>query len=449
MGYKEFINQDEISLKNNDARENLFNKSLKHIENEEFINRSKIGSFGFSRKRKILFKDLVVFLTQKMQSSLQRSLNRFYKDVTGGDFNIQYVTKGALTQARSKLKHEAFIELNHEVGGDFYNDFPYIKWKEFRLVGADGSTLILPNHPSVKEEFGEHSFGPKADSLRSLARVSILYDVLNLITIDAQIAPLEKGEGKMLKEQIQFLKPGDLLLCDRGYPSLSLMFELHARKIDFCIRMTEGWWLEVRKMLKEGEKDKIVIFKLPKADHELMSQYQIIDPSFICRLIVIELPDGKNEILCTSLLDKDKFPIECFSELYHNRWNIEEGYKLFKDRIEIEQFSGKTALAVKQDFYAKIYLMSLCAALAFPIEEKVRQETKENKRLYKHKINRTNALSMLCDLSPKIFYKNCFQPAMKAFDHFLLKTTEIVRPNRSYLRKKNTKQPPAMNYKQL
>ena len=449
MGYKGGINQDVISLIFNNERENLFNNTLKHIENEEFINRSKVGSYGFTRHRKISFKDLIVFISQNMQSSLQRSLNRFYKEVTSGDFNIQYVTKGAVTQARSKLKHEAFIELNQGVCKDFYNDFPYYKWNNFRLIGCDGSTLVLPNHPSIKEEFGEHSYGPNADSPKSLARTSILYDVLNLMTIDAQIAPLEKGEREMLKEQIEFIKPEDLLLTDRGYPSYALMFALLANGIDFCIRMKETWWLDVRKLLKEGVNDKIVTFRLPKEDYDLMKQYNKTNPSFTCRLIVIDLPDGKKEILCTSLLDKDKFPLECFSELYHYRWNIEEGYKLFKARVEIEKFSGKTSLAVKQDFFAKVYIMSLCAALAFPIEDKVRQETLQANRKYKHKINRTNAISLLCDISPKIFYKDCFKQAMEAFDYILLKTTEIVRPNRSFKRKKYPKKIPSMIYKQL
>ncbi len=69
--------------------------------------------------------------------------------------------------------------------------------------------------------------------------------------------------------------------------------------------------------------------------------------------------------------------VEEIGELYHYRWNEEEGYKLFKSRLEIENFSGKTALAVKQDFFAKVFIMSLCATLAFPIEEKVKKEVNE------------------------------------------------------------------------
>ena len=66
-----------------------------------------------------------------------------------------------------------------------------------------------------------------------------------------------------------------------------------------------------------------------------------------------------------------------FVNLYECRWKIEEGYKLLKARVELENFSGKTALAVKQDFFAKIFMMSLSAILAFPIEERIKKEIKK------------------------------------------------------------------------
>jgi hypothetical protein len=78
---------------------------------------------------------------------------------------------------------------------------------------------------------------------------------------------------------------------------------------------------------------------------------------------------------------------------------ISEGYKLFKSRVEVENFSGKTDRAVKQDFYAKVFMMNLCAILAFPGEEKVRAEFEQEKNKYKRKINRTAALSMTSNVS--------------------------------------------------
>jgi hypothetical protein len=177
-----------------------------------------------------------------VKSSLQRELGGFYKEVTGSDFNIRQVTKGAFSQARVKLKPEAFIELNTSVVNTFYQGAPWLAWCGFRLLAVDGSRLVLPNHPSVVEEFGQHQFGPNAGSPCSLALCSMLYDPLNLLTIDAQLAPYSSSERDLFYQHLEHVKEGDLLLLDRGYPSIALLFLLTAKNIHFCARMKEDWW---------------------------------------------------------------------------------------------------------------------------------------------------------------------------------------------------------------
>lgn len=136
-----------------------------------------------------------------------------------------------------------------------------------------------------------------------------------------------------------------------------------------------------------------------------MEEYPELSEELTFRLICIDLDNGEKEILCTSLTDMDKYVYSDFSELYHFRWNIEEGYKFFKSRVEVENFSGKTARAVKQDFYAKVFMMNLCAILAFPVEERVRAEFDQEKNKHNRKINRTAALSMTSNISIGLFVK--------------------------------------------
>lgn len=385
-----------------------------------------------------------------MKSSLQRELDAFYKEVSGADFNIRTVTKGAFTQARAKLNPDSFIELNDNVNATFYSGAPYHVWNEMRILAADGSRLVLPNHASVKEEFGVHGFGPLADSKKSLATISFLYDVLNLVTVDAQIAPYTSSERDLLYKHLKKVNPGDLLLLDRGYPSISLLFLLHAMGIEFCMRMKEDWWLKVKEFRDSGEKDRLVYFSLPKKDRLLLQEYpEVINEQLCCRLVCVDLGNGNKEILCTSLTDIEKFQSDNIAELYHFRWGEEEGYKLFKARIEVENFSGKTAWAVKQDFYAKVFVMSLCAVLAFPIEEKVRQESAESANMHMKKINRTSAISLLSQLTIGFFIKKLVPDALCAFDSIVEKTTEIIRPGRKCVRNKRPKRLYHMNYKPL
>jgi hypothetical protein len=286
-----------------------------------------------------------VFISRGVKSSLQRELDSFYKEVTGSDFNIREVTKGAFTQARSKLNHEVFVKLNESVNNTFYSEAPYLVWNNMRLLSVDGTRLVLPNHKSVIEEFGEHGFGPKADSKRSLAMGSFLYDPINMLTLDAQITSYASSERELLYKHLEKVKKEDLLLLDRGYPSIALIFLLKAKGIQFCMRMKENWWLNVKEFLESGKSHQIVSFRLPKKDRHILKDYPgMFEDQVKCRLVRVELPNGEKEILCTSLIDSQKYPVEDIAELYHYRWNEEEGYKLFKARMEVENFSGKTAL---------------------------------------------------------------------------------------------------------
>jgi hypothetical protein len=280
--------------------------------------------------------------------------------------------------------------------------------------------------------------------------MSMLYDVLNFTTLDAQMDKYDTCERELARKHFDYIKPGeDLLLLDRGYPSLPLMFELQQRGIHYCIRMREDWWLEVRKMIAAGQKDKVVTFKLPAKDKALLKQYNTTNDTINCRLVVVDLPEGGTEVLCTSVLDKAILPYECFATLYHYRWNIEEGYKLYKCRIQLEAFSGKTANAVKQDFFSKVFMMTTTAVLAFPVEEKIKQEQQQNGRKYHNKVNRTNALAMVKEISVKVLIDKMIKPALNALDKILKYTTEIIRPNRKFKRNKLKKKPPSINYKQL
>lgn len=391
-----------------------------------------------------------MFISRGVKSSLQRELDSFYKEATGNEFNIRVATKSAFTKSRAKLKHEAFIELNDNVNQTFYKEAPYLVWNQMRLLSVDGTRLVLPNHKSVVEEFGEHSFGPNADSKRSLALASFLYDSLNLLTLDARIAPYSSSERDLLYQHLDKVKMGDMLLLDRGYPSIALLFQLMAKGIVFCVRMKEDWWLSVKEFMESGEKERIVSYKLPKKDREQLKDYpEMVDKEIKCRLVCVELENGEKEVLCTSLTDIEQYPHEDFCELYHFRWGIEESYKLFKARAEVERFSGKTALAVKQDFFAKVFMMSLSAVLAFPIEEKVKKEYQEANTKHPQKINRTSALSMLMSISVGLFLKKLVKKAIAAFDSIVSQTKEIIRTGRKNERKKRPKKLFYMNYKPL
>lgn len=385
------------------------------------------------------------------KTTLQRELDSFYKDINKADFSVRFVTKSAFSQARSKINPLAFKHLSRIALSTFYQDAPTKKWKNMRVLACDGTKLMLPRHRTIIHEFGTQYVGPNADVARHMALASILYDTENLVPIDSQIASCDHSERDLLKKHLNYTQKGDLLVLDRGYPAQWLFFLLYAKELDFCIRLSDYNWGVSEKFSNSELQQTTVQIGLAKKDQKHLEGYpEFYDKTLSVRLVKVKLSTGETEILCTSLLNEEQFPISDFQELYHKRWTAEEAFKMLKSRIEIENFSGKTALAVRQDFYAKMLAITLCSVLAFPIEERIITEYQADKnRKHSQKINRTSAVAMLQQILIPSFIRRKFQQALQAFDDLVAKTREIVRPNRSNPRKHKPPKRYYMNYKGL
>jgi hypothetical protein len=384
-----------------------------------------------------------------MNRSMSKEMNALFSFLIDENYTIEEATKGALTQARRKLKPEGFIELSDLSVASFYENEEYKKWNNYRLLAIDGSTINLPTHSSLEANFPIINVGRNADVPRHMARISLLHDVLNCITLDAQIGSFKTDERTLMHNHLNRveLQKDDLLLVDRGYCSIALMYSLIKEGTHFCMRMKDNWWKVVQEFQEEDCLSKIVSIELPKKDLYLKNAYNSQDSSVKVRLVKIKLSTGESEILATSLLEEEKYSLENLKELYHLRWAIEETYKTLKTKLCLEVFSGKTEIAVKQDFYAKIFMMNMCSIMAFPVKERLDRDKHKSK--HKRQINTSNAISFVRDNWYKLIFNKKIEWIINKLDTFLLKTTEIIRLNRSNARKKTPKKPPAMSYKSI
>lgn len=381
-----------------------------------------------------------------MNSSIQRELNYFFGKVSDSDFDIHEVSKGALTQARAKLNYTAFKELSQDVLDGFYTNETFEKWHGKRLLAIDGSTLNLPSHESVKKEFGEMHMGPNRDVIRPMARVSICYDVLNLMSINALIEPYETNERVLVESNITELdhNSDDLLLFDMGYPSMHLMYRIVNMGKDFCMRMELEKWLIARDFMDSEEKDRLYEIELPKKDLHYVKQYNGITNKLTIRLIKVEQENGSITLLATSLIDVKKYPRSEFRDLYHLRWGIEEYYKLAKQHIELEKFSGKTALSIKQDFYAKLFMLNVCAMMGFPLREKIKKQRNPANKV--RKINNVNNICTIRGAWIKLITgKIEVEQFLLNLDKILSRSIQFIKKGRSNPRKKKPKRPPYHN----
>jgi len=79
--------------------------------------------------------------------------------------------------------------------------------------------------------------------------------------------------------------------------------------------------------------------------------------------------------LVTSLLDEALHITQDFKELYNLRWGIETFYSIVKTILSLENFTGKSAESVKQDFYATIYITGLESILTSDVNKELEEKT--------------------------------------------------------------------------
>jgi hypothetical protein len=386
---------------------------------------------------------------------LQREMDSFLRETENEQFNIRRITKSGFSRSRRKLAPEAFLELNDIIWKDFYEEVDFYGYHGHKLLAVDGTYLNLPNHPSIHEEFDRRGMGrgKNKDLPKSMCLLSALYDPVNYLTLDVQTGPTDGNEQDLLLKHLPKVERGDILLLDRGYPGTALFAGLQSMGIQFIVRMREHW-LPVREFRASRKRDTIVTLTVPDKYYDsFREEFPSMRKEVKCRLVKITLENGKEEILGTSLLDVAKYKLPELGELYQIRWGAEEGYKMYKARVQVEAFSGKTATAVKQDIYAKVMMMTLCAALAFPIEEKVIAESNADKQKGKirhhRKINRTFAYWTTKGILIGMFIKRTIKLALAVFDKQVAANTEIVRPGRHEKRKRRPPRLYHMNYKDV
>jgi hypothetical protein len=237
------------------------------------------------------------------------------------------------------------------------------RWQGHRVLGVDSSLVRLPNTTGLAERFGLvecANQNGKAPAHYPQARLSVLYDVLNHFGWDARLEPHTVAETQLARDHLAYARAGDLLLCDRGYAGLFWFILMRSQGVEFVVRCGQGSFGEVQELSRRNEADvsrEVVLQAHPTVKKELRAAG--LPTELRVRLVTVRLVTGELEVLATSLLDPQQYPTAAFQEVYHWRWSHETYYGRLKGRLELENWSGTTEHAIRQDFYAAVFLSNL------------------------------------------------------------------------------------------
>lgn len=339
-----------------------------------FMCESRLKPTYFTRKgnNKLEFTTIILFCLNFVKKTLQLELDNFFDLLNPTESSI---TKQGFSLARRKISPNAFIKLADTVTGWFYSECETNTFMGYRLSAIDATIFELNNSERLRD-----AFGTRENQSKKYARAfaSCIYDIENNLILTSKITNCYAAERDVAIELIEKLKVlglrNDLILFDRGYPSREFIAYLDQSNIKFLIRCPSTPMKEIRES------------KAPNHLIELKINRKVI----VLRVLRFMLDSGVEEILVTNLID-DNLGIQEFKKLYFKRWGIEVKYMELKSRLQIENISGDTPIAVEQDFYASIYLANMVALLKHEANNKISTENEGKNLKYDYQVN-TNIL---------------------------------------------------------
>jgi Transposase DDE domain len=419
--------------------EETLTRTRRLLLEESFCHKHRINDKAFTRKRHFTFANSMLFLMQKTLRAIQTHIHSFFEALGQPSPGL---TPSAWSQARLKLSYTAFMALNEEaiLKVVYANrSHPQLRlWNGYRLVAIDSSLVRLPNQEALGTEFGWVECKNKSGECGRYpeARLSILTDVLNRIGIQTCLAPSIKGERELALEHFKCLEAGDLVLLDRGYAEYKLWARLVKARRQFVCRCQASSFSIVNRLFAENQAGRSVVVELvAHRDNTEEIQEAHLPLTIKLRFVTVRLKTGELEVLATNLLDEVLYPTECFGELYHYRWGIETYYGLIKGRLDLGNFTGLSAEAIRQDLYSMVFISNLESLLIASANQQLEQKSQslEYRQQVNHAVSFHTIKSRIIDL---LIGPEPIAQVLEKLEGYFLANPTTVRPDRIVPRRK-------------
>ena len=397
----------------------------KFIENLIPQDMTNYDGISFTRESPLGIKRLVTLIQKCSPKSLQIKLDDFFKEIGHKE---EVVSKQAFSKARTKLDPSVLrqsFDITTEVLSscedlELYNN-------KYRLCAIDGSVLTLDNNVELLAFFG--GSGKQSDCVSATA--SLCYDPLNDTILDGGLHPYSHSERDAAIQHFDYVEKlplptgvQNLYLFDRGYGSKELMAMMIDNQQNFLIRVRDKFNLAVDEATNG---DRVSFTNGDKA-------YEI-------RVFKIKLSSGETEILVTNLSAED-INAKKIGYLYFKRWKVETKFNSLKNKLELENWSGRRVITTFQDFWAKLDLANTMAALRFATDAEIETNSKGKTNKYAQTTNENRLINKFSQEYINILASNDLEHQLTLFDELvkdIAKRPIEVKPNHSFERKKPRK----------
>lgn len=390
----------------------------------------------FTRQRKLPFGRLVLLIGKLCKKTLSVELEQFFEEIN----HPESCSVSAFAQQRIKLNPMFYYMWNMVLWGSYYlyADKDVKRWKGYRVVAADGSSVTLVNNKVLSDYFGGQS---NQQTNFVLAKTFYYYDVLNELILHSLIKPYRYGEMNMAYDSIDEIEEDMLMVYDRNFCNYKMiaLHLWHEKERKFVIRAKETQNI-IKAFIERGKTSEIVYWETTPSGKDGMRKSGFIigkNDRLKVRLVRVELHKSV-EVLVTNLWEEEGHPSEKFKDLYFLRWGVETNISVQKNILQLESFSGLTATSVLQDFYATVMMTNLHSVLIKDAQQTI--DTNKQKRKYPMKINKNKSYGKLKSYIIALFINDDVGIILEKLHAHFIKNVIPIRKGRSFTRMRKNAQ---------
>ena len=123
--------------------------------------------------------------------------------------------------------------------------------------------------------------------------------------------------------------------------------------------------------------------------------------------------------------------------LYFMRWGIEVKFDSLKNKLELENMSGRRVCTAYQDFWAKLDMANTAAALEYATDEAIEEKPSNSKNKHKQRTNENRLITKFSDKYLELLVTDCPNERLRLFDELVADISRRpveVKPGRKFER---------------
>ena len=271
----------------------------------------------------------------------------------------QDLDTGNYCRARAKLPTGVLQRLTLQVGNVLEQEAPAAwRWHGKQVVLVDGFTVTLPDTPENQQAYPQPTTQQPGLGL-PLLRAVVLLSLATAALRGLAVGPYqgkESGETALLRQLLDQLAPGTIVVADRFYCSYFMVALLQACGVAVVLRLHQRRGSDFRRGQRLGPDDHVVTWRKPgQPDWMDGATYAALPATLQVREIRkrIDKPGYRvrHLVVVTTLLDGAEYSTEEIADLYHQRWHVELDIRAIKATLKMDELRCLTPFMVEKEIW--------------------------------------------------------------------------------------------------